>query len=1304
MDDNEFHSRNHSTIPTIYIVSVGNKMHKAFPLPVIEFPLTEEVPTASEESCHCQKKREATAMKIALLGEGSGTPTEPHHTPSPEAHPTLHTTHSSATLPPVTTTSIPTSSALLPVADEPASPLRDVSEGEACPTKSGLGADQDRATIAKTSTLPYDSAPRVTSPAAAEGSMQQTLNELIAFCTSLQRQHSELISKFEAQELEINKLKAKVKLLEDREGVAADRSRDDAPIKGRNLDEREAAAEDGSIPTAGSPATKVPTGSDGIPTTSLVFATATVVTPYTRRKGKETLVESETPKKKKIQEIHVEEEPQSMIDGLDRSNETVAKYLQEYQQFASELPLERRIELISDLVRYQDNYAKVHKYQTQQRNPCSKKQKKDYYMAVIKSNLGWKVKDFKGMTFEEIEAKFTIVWKQLEDFIPMGSKEEAERLKRKGLSIEQESVKQSLLMKFLKKREDLNQLWALVKESLSNKKSTSDKEMELWVELKSDLQGQRNFHACGEGLPSEEGSGNYDDLLQASSGELLRRIVGNKMHKAFPLPVIEFPLAEEVPTASEESFHCQKKREATAVKIALLDSSCSSDGANLYGERATGAAPGTNSIWNSTCRIGGPSTRVASPRLVDPPVRTPRCSEAFMRWKSTPLSTLYRPTTSESSLDSSFERSLDPSLPSVGPSRKRCRSPTTLVPSSTPFTRLIAPALADLLPRKRFRDLYSFEVSGEEHMEMGTADAKTVTDLSISEGVRAHTEDGIYLGIEVATSDIREEEEEEFKEEASEGGTMEIVVNPLATGDFSEPSGGDAPDLEGTLYDISHYMNAVPLDRIIEFETAQRQLEDGQLEASRERASLADRVRSLRRENLREEFCQLCRDRDDTRRRLRRLESLVKRRLGFRQAIEELVNRRVEEALAAYEATRAANTLEAESQSQNGNDDDNGNGGNRNGNPNVNDRGASPVARECTYQDFMKCEPLNFKGTKGVVGLIRWFEKMEKVFHISNYVAFSMSGRELTKLMTEVYCPRNEIQKMESELWNLTMKNNDLVAYTQRFQELTMLCTKMVHEEEDQVKRFIGGLLDNIQGNVIAVEPTRLQDVVRIANNLMDQKLKGYATKNAKNKRRLEVNQRDNRGQQPPIKRQNIRGLNVARAYTAGNNEKRRYVGPLPYCSKCKLHHKGPCTVKGGKCKKVRNMTRDCMNAVVVPATQRALVVNQRVPTCFECERQGHYRNECSKLKNQNRGNKTRNKNGIGEARGKAYVLGEGDANPSLNVVTCTFLFNNHYAFVLFDSGFDRIFVSTTLSHRESTQSLQHTRSPHDGSLTNPCR
>nr|GEU48234.1 reverse transcriptase domain-containing protein [Tanacetum cinerariifolium] len=175
------------------------------------------------------------------------------------------------------------------------------------------------------------------------------------------------------------------------------------------------------------------------------------------------------------------------------------------------------------------------------------------------------------------------------------------------------------------------------------------------------------------------------------------------------------------------------------------------------------------------------------------------------------------------------------------------------------------------------------------------------------------------------------------------------------------------------------------------------------------------------------------------------------------------------------------------------------------------------------------------------------------------------------KLMTEVYCPRNEIHKMETELWNLAVKGNDLTAYAQRFQELILLCTKMVTKEEDLVEKFIGGLPNNIQGNVIATGPTRLQDAIRFANNLIDQKLKGYVTRNAKNKRRFDNEPRDYRVQQPPLKKQN-----VARAYTVGNNKNKGYAGILPLCDNCKLHHHGLCPVKCRNCKKVGHQARNC--------------------------------------------------------------------------------------------------------------------------------
>nr|GEV50756.1 putative ribonuclease H-like domain-containing protein [Tanacetum cinerariifolium] len=263
-------------------------------------------------------------------GEGSGTPTEPHHTPTFEASQSSQHELPSPSLPPVPTESLSTvipsdnpslrqytrrtriaqSSILPPVADEPASPLGDNSQGEACPIDSGFGAYQDRANIAKTSTLPSDSTPRVTSLAADEGT----------------------------QELEITNLKARVKLLDDREGGCIAQSGDDAPIKGRSLDEGEEEAErvnddteematvltsmDAAsiltsggvqvVPTAAEVATatvSIPTGSGvvstaspTIPIAALIFTTATESTLYTRRKGKETMVESEIPKKKKVQE------------------------------------------------------------------------------------------------------------------------------------------------------------------------------------------------------------------------------------------------------------------------------------------------------------------------------------------------------------------------------------------------------------------------------------------------------------------------------------------------------------------------------------------------------------------------------------------------------------------------------------------------------------------------------------------------------------------------------------------------------------------------------------------------------------------------------------------------------------------------------------------------------------------------------------------------------------------------------------------------------------------------------------------
>ncbi|GJV83005.1 putative reverse transcriptase domain-containing protein [Tanacetum coccineum] len=199
----------------------------------------------------------------------------------------------------------------------------------------------------------------------------------------------------------------------------------------------------------------------------------------------------------------------------------------------------------------------------------------------------------------------------------------------------------------------------------------------------------------------------------------------------------------------------------------------------------------------------------------------------------------------------------------------------------------------------------------------------------------------------------------------------------------------------------------------------------------------------------------------------------------------------------------------------------------------------------------------------------------------------------------------------------------------------------------------------------------------------MDKKLQGYAARSAESKRRMESNLRDNRGQKPPFKRQNISGQNVVRAYMTGNNERIGYTRPNPLCNKCKYHHVGPCTVKCNNCKKVGHLTRDC-TATITPNTQRALVRNQQCVVCYECGRPGHFRKDCPKLRNQNPRNQTRNRVGIktggNEATTKAYAIGRGGTNPDSNVVTGTFLLNNCYASMLFDSGANRSFVSSTFS------------------------
>nr|GFB89670.1 hypothetical protein [Tanacetum cinerariifolium] len=216
------------------------------------------------------------------------------------------------------------SSALPPVADEPASPVRDVSEGEACPTDSGFIVDQDSATIAKSSTLPHDTAPRVTSPTAVEGNDAPIKGRKIDEEEGITGRVSSDIEEIRMDEGEV----AVERTSEDTEEMATVlTSMDAATVLAGGIDVLTGSY---SIPTIGPPVFDIHTGSDAVPTASPIVATATVVTPYSRRKGKEFMVESDILKKQRdaeVARIHAEEELQGMIDSLDRTNETIAKYL-----------------------------------------------------------------------------------------------------------------------------------------------------------------------------------------------------------------------------------------------------------------------------------------------------------------------------------------------------------------------------------------------------------------------------------------------------------------------------------------------------------------------------------------------------------------------------------------------------------------------------------------------------------------------------------------------------------------------------------------------------------------------------------------------------------------------------------------------------------------------------------------------------------------------------------------------------------------------------------------------------------------
>nr|GEY89786.1 hypothetical protein [Tanacetum cinerariifolium] len=310
-------------------------------------------------------------------------------------------------------------------------------------------------------------------------------------------------------------------------------------------------------------------------------------------------------------------------------------------------------------------------------------------------------------------------------------------------------------------------------------------------------------------------------------------------------------------------------------------------------------------------------------------------------------------------------------------------------------------------------------------------------------------------------------------------------------------------------------------------------------------------------------------------------------------------------------------------------------------------QGGAPPVQECTFVGFMKISEyaerskVKFAASTLHGRALTWWNTQVATLGLA--VANGKSWADMRKMMMEEFYPSEEIQRLEDEFRSLKLRDTNIVAYTQRFNELAMLCLEVVPSENKKVCLYIKGFPGNVKGETTSSKPAVLNDAVCMAHTLMERKIQEKAERIAEtNKRKWEGNNNNNNN------RNNY--MNNTRHHHHNNrrqgNARAMTTAPTKQCG-------------------MGHMVRD-FNGKTVATGANA----QPILTCHGCGEKGHTRNRCLK----------RNNLQVGNATGRAYAMGEVEQNPGPNVVTSMFLLNNRYARVLFNSRSDKSFVNTGFS------------------------